>query len=248
MIVLILVLTGTLLMLIRNPAYYSHSDGPRPFRAALVDEVSATIADPYFLQNVTDTLRSVGYTVDYYGPRAVTVDLFKTLPSKGYGIVILREHSTGLTGGVIALVTSEVFDPSKYVSEQEAGLVLEATIGSNSTAYFAITPTFIREATQGIFPNTIIVATGCAGLADSEMAQAFISRGAKVYISWDQVVFANQSDGGAILLIRSMTSGYRVDQAVVTATENSPLSSEYPSQLRYYPLDKGGVVLSLRPP
>jgi hypothetical protein len=245
-IMLILVVAGSFFMFTRNQLLYSSVERTRPFKAALIDEVSQTIPDPYLISNVTNALTRVGYTVDYYGPNDVTVDFFKALPSRGYGVVILRNHSAALTGDVIALVTSEPFDPRRFVSEQQAGLVVEARLGSSNTTYFGITPIFVREAMQGTFPNTILVLTGCAGLADSEMAQAFVTRGAEVYISWDQIVLANQSDGGAILLIQSMTTGHTVDDAVASATENAPSSPLYSSQLKYYPLDKGGVVLGLQ--
>lgn len=244
-IILTLIFSGTFLFFVRNPTWYSSAERTRPFKAALIDEVSQTNPDPYLTVNVTSALTRVGYTVDYYGPKAVTVDLFKSLPSKAYGIVILRDHSTGLTGDVIALVTSEPFDPEKYVNEQQTRLVVQARLGSDNTTYFAITPTFVREAMQGTFSNTVLVVTGCSGLANSEMAQAFVARGAEVYISWDQIVFANQSDGGAILLVQSMTAGHRLNDAVTWATENAPSSPPYFDQLRYYPLDKGGVVLGL---
>ena len=225
---------------------YSQVERTRPAKAALVDEVSQTNPDPYLLANVTNALTRVGYKVDDYGPNNVTVDLFRTLPSKGYGVIILRNHSATLFGNVIALVTSEPFDPGKFVSEQQAGLVVEAKLATSNTSYFGITPTFVREEMQGTFPNTVIIVTGCAGLADSEMAQAFVTRGAEVYVSWDQIVLANQSDGGAILLIQSMTTGHTVNNAVTSATLNAPSSSLYSSQLKYYPLDKGGVILGLR--
>ena len=239
-------LAGSFLFLLRGTPMYSQVERTRPAKAALVDEVSQTNPDPYLLANVTNALTRVGYTVDDYGPNNVTVDLFKTLPSKGYGVIILRNHSATLFGNVIALVTSEPFDPGKFVSEQQAGLVVEAKLATSNTSYFGITPTFVREEMQGTFPNTVIIVTGCAGLADSEMAQAFVTRGAEVYVSWDQIVLANQSDGGAILLIQSMTTGHTVDNAVTSATLNAPSSSLYSSQLKYYPLDKGGVILGLR--
>jgi len=243
-IILILVFTGSFVFLIRNPQWYSSIERSRPLKAALVDEVSQTDPDPYLVVNVTNALTRVGYTVDDYGPNNVTVDFFKTLPLKGYGVIILRNHSATLKGNVIALVTSEPFDPGKFVSEQQSGLVVEAKLRPSNTTYFGITPTFVREEMQGTFPNTVIVVTGCAGLADSEMAQAFVTRGAEVYISWDQIVLVNQSDGGAILLIQSMTTGHTIDYAVATATLNAPSSPLYSSQLRYYPLDKGRVILS----
>jgi hypothetical protein len=245
-ILLILLLAGSFFLLTQAQLLYSSVERTRPFKAALIDEVSLTNPDPYLISNVTNALTRVGYAVDYYGPNNVTVDFFKALPSRGYGVVILRDHSAALTGDVIALVSSEPFDPGKHVSEQQAGLVVQAKLGSTNTTYFGITPTFVREAMKGTFPNTVVVLTGCAGLADSEMAQAFVARGAEVYISWDQIVLANQSDGGAILLIQSMTTGHSVDDAVTSATENAPSSPLYSSQLRYYPLERGGVVLGLQ--
>lgn len=222
------------------------SNVTRPFKAALIDEVSATSPDPYFVDNVTKTLTNVGYPVDYYGPKNVTIDLFRRLPTMGYGIIILRMHSTGLTGDVIALVTSEPYNATKYLSERQAGLLVEARIGSENITYFGITPTFVRESMQGTFSNAVVIATGCAGLANSEMGQAFLSKGAEVYVSWDQIVLANQSDGGAILFVQSITSGHTVDDAASFATQNAPFSPLYASQLKYYPLNKAGVVISVR--
>lgn len=245
-IVLVLIAITSLAFILRGP-FSSTAVKARPFKAALIDEVSATDPDAYFLENVTKMLTNAGYPVDYYGPTNVTVSLFQNLPSKGYGIVILRQHSTGLTGDVIALVTSEPYDPMKYVSERQAGLLVEAQIGSENTTYFAFTPTFVREIMQGTFSNTIVIATGCAGLANSEMGQAFLSRGVQVYVSWDQIVLANQSDGGAILFVQAMTSGHTVDYAASYASQNAPSSAVYASQLNYYPLDQSGMVLSTRP-
>jgi hypothetical protein len=245
-IVLILVFTGSFVFPTRNPPWYSSMARSRPFKAVLIDEVSQTNPDPYLIANVTNTLTKAGYAVDYYGPNNVTVDFLKTLPSKGYGVVILRNHSATLFGNVIALVTSEPFEPEKFVSEQQAGLVVEAELPTINTTYFGITPTFVREEMQGTFSNTVVVVTGCAGLADSEMAQAFVARGAEVYVSWDQIVLANQSDGGAILLMQYLTNGNTVDKAVASATANAPSSSLYSSQLKYYPSDEGGLVLSVQ--
>ena len=243
--ILILVLTGSLLFIIRSPLFLSPVERTRPFKVALIDEVAATNPDPYLVSNVTSALTRVGYSVDYYGPKNVTINLFRTLPSRDYGIVILRDHSTAVTGDVIALVTSEPFDAGKYVNEQLTGQMIHVTVGLNNTDYFGITPTFVRESMQGTFPNTVLVVLGCAGLANSEMAQAFVARGAQVYISWNQIVLANQSDGGIILLVQSMTSGHSVDEAVTWATANAPSSSLYSNRLEYYPLDQGGIVLNL---
>ena len=242
-VILIIVLTGSSLFLLRSQQWYPLAERARPSRAVIIDEVAGTSPDPYFVGNVTTALARVGYAVDYYAPRDITIDLFKILPSKGYGVIILRDHSTALTGDVVALVTSEPFDAGKYVNEQMTGQVIHVSVAGADTGYFGITPTFVRESMQGTFPNTVLVVMGCAGLANSEMAQAFVARGTQVYISWNQIVLTNRSDGGAILLLQSMTTGHRVDEAVTWATENAP-PSPYLRQLEYYPLNQGGLVLS----
>lgn len=245
LMIMVLVLVGSFLLLIRSPPFYSPVERTRPLKVALIDEVAVTNPDPYLVSNVTRTLAKVGYTLDYYGPSEITVDFFKTLPSLGYGIIILRDHSTALSGDAIALVTAESFDPGKHVEEQLAGALVQAHIGSIDTNYFAFTPTFVRESMQGTFSNTLLVVMGCAGLANSEMAQAFVARGAQVYVSWNQIVLTNQSDGGTILLLESLTTGHTVDEAVTWATERSPPSLYYATQMGYYPLDQGETVLKL---
>ena len=244
--VALILLTATCSLFVFQEQLSSKADVfARPSKAAIIDEVSvpgpASSPDPYFTDNVTKTLTKIGYHVDYYPPANVTIDLFRSLPSKGYGIIILRQHSTGLSGDVIALVTSEQYNQTKYVDERQAGLVVEARLGGDNTTYVGITPTFIREALQGTFSHTLLIATGCAGLANSEMAQAFLSRGAEVYVSWDQTVLANRSDGGTILFVKSITSGNNIDQAASLATENAP-SDVYSSQLKYYPANMGGLI------
>ena len=239
---LFLIITGSFIFLVSNPLGSVSIQHSRPFKAALVDEVAATYPDPYLTDNITLTLTRAGYSVDYFGPNDVTVDFFRSLPSMGYGIIILRNHATAsVPSDLIAFVTSELFNSTKYVNEQEAGLVVDASV--DNTRYFAITPAFFRQYAQGRFSNTIIIAEGCGGLVNSEMAQAFVSRGANIYISWDGTVQTNQSDGGTILLMQQMIAGHRVDDAVTFATENSPASILYTSQMRYYPLNEAGLVL-----
>jgi hypothetical protein len=241
--ILTIVLTGSFLFILQIHPWDSRTERTRPFTAAIIDEVAATSPDPYLVANVTTALTRVGYKVDYYGPKEITIDFFRSLPSKGYGMIILRDHSTSLTGDVIALVTSEPFDAGKYSDEKLAGQVTHVSIAGADPDYFGITPTFVRESMQGTFPNAVLVVMGCAGLTNSEMAQAFVSRGVQVYVSWNQIVLVNRSDGGTILFVQSMIGGHRVDSATTWATENAP-PSQYSSQLEYYPLDQAGLVLN----
>src|SRR5207249_2437536 len=64
--------------------------GPSGLRAVLVDGLSVSYPNPSFTNNVTKTLSSVGYAVDYIGPDKFTVDTFANLPSQGYSLVIME--------------------------------------------------------------------------------------------------------------------------------------------------------------
>src|SRR3989454_4140072 len=129
--------------------------GPNGLRAVLIDGLSVSYPDPSFTNNVTKTLSSVGYTVDYIGPDKFTVDTLANLPSQGYGLVIIRAHTAHS-----AIITSEPYTSSKYVFAQLAGHVSPATIGT-SAEYFAVAAQFISSESHGRFQNSIIVLMGC---------------------------------------------------------------------------------------
>jgi hypothetical protein len=230
-----------------NLWYPSSPTRSRPLTAALVDEVSAFIPDPGFVNNVTITLTSAGYKVDYYPASSVTIQFLKDLPSKGYGLVILRNHSTGSGQDPISIVTSEPYDSGKYSFEQLTGQVVDANLTSDNGftyhRFFAVTPIFVREEMHGFFPGSIILLMGCTGLANSEMAQAFVSRGAQVFISWDQVVQAYRSDVATSIFWQQMTDGHSVKESAATATREGPVDRVYQSRLAFYPLNEGALKL-----
>jgi len=224
----------------RNNLWYpDRATVTRPLAAAVIDEVSAFIPDPAFNSSVMSLLTSSGYRVDYYGPSTVTIQLFKQLPSMGYGMVIIRNHSTGSGTDGIAIVTSELYSQNKYAFEQLTGEVARVNLGVNGMDYFAITPQFVREAMQGFFPDSIVLMMGCTGLANSEMAQAFVTRGAQVYVSWNQVVQAYRTDMSTTIFLQQMTQGHSIRDSTTTATREGPPDPLYNSQLEYYPSNAG---------
>src|SRR2546427_8417601 len=78
------------------------------FKAAIVDQLSGTFPNPSFDDNAKAALAGAGYTVDHYSTDQVTVDFFASLPSRGYGLIIIRAHSTGYNtrdGGLITIFT-----------------------------------------------------------------------------------------------------------------------------------------------
>src|SRR6267378_6906920 len=64
-------------------------------RAAIIDQLSGTVPDLWFVNTTVSTLRDAGYTVDYYSPAQVTVALFQSIPLKGYNLIVIRSHSGG---------------------------------------------------------------------------------------------------------------------------------------------------------
>ncbi len=236
---------GSLVYSSRNSLWYpASSTRTRPFTAALIDEVSAFIPDPAFVNQTTSLLTAAGYRVDYYPPRTVTIDLFKRLPSMGYGIVVLRNHSTGFQGDEISLVTSELYTQGKYSFEQLTNQVVPVELGIANATYFGVTPLFVRESMQGFFQNSIILMMGCTGLTNSEMAQAFVSRGAQVYVSWDQVVQAYRTDVSTTIFWQWMTGGHSVKDSTLAATRYGPADPVYSSRLVFYPANEGSMTLA----
>ncbi len=194
-------------------------------KAALIDELSVNFEDPYFINNVTGSLKQAGYTVDYYAPDRTTVGLFRELASKNYGLVIVRSH----TGGGQSIVTSEPYSQTTHDYEQLIDRVGAGTIaGAN---YFTITPLFVRHEMQGRLPDSIVVLMGCSSLnIGNEMAQAFLDRGAGFIVGWNGVVTAAHTDLETMALVDSIAQGKTVPAAVSIASTPDPV---YNSQLAY---------------
>ncbi len=193
-------------------------------RAALLDSLSLTDPDPSFIWNVTRTLYSAGYTVDYYGPREVTVALFRNLPFQDYRIVIIRSH-TAIFYGIptsISIVTSENYTESRYVYEQLVGQVAPAIVRPGNT-YFAITPGFVRDAMQGNFRGAILVEMGCSSLqGDHYIATAFVNKGVSNFVGWDNAVGSRYTDGATQNFVSSLAHGETVQEAVGNAGGPDP--------------------------
>ena len=224
------------------------SFGSNP-RAALVDELSATMPDPSFVSSTVAELTRAGYAVDYYGPDMATVDLYRNLPSMGYGLIIFRAHTAWSRAPGISILTSEAYNTNKYTLEQLTDQLDRVTVYGNQD-YFAITPVFVREAMQGTFPGSNILVMGCDGLVDTAMAKAFLDRGAEAYASWNGLVTLH-TDATAGVLVGSLTEGMSFRNAVNSAMAETGPDPVTHSQLVY--VDSGtlryrqitGTVLEL---
>jgi hypothetical protein len=234
---------------LNKPSLQSKPENPNSqLKAAIVDQISLTLPNQTFIQTATSTLTSAGYTVDYFSGEKVTVNFYRNLPAQGYGLIILRVHSTAalLAGGQlgempVSFFTSEYYSQTKYVLEQETEQLLKGFYDiPNTPYYFGITPKFVRASMNGVFQRTTVVMMGCQGLNNTGMAEAFIEEGAKVYIGWTSSVSASYTDQATDHLLRHLiTENQTIGQAVGNTMKEVGPDESYNNILEYYPLESG---------
>ena len=208
--------------------------------AAIVDQLSLTFPNQTFIETVTNTLKGAGYAVDYYPSEQATVEFYRNLPIHGYKILILRVHSVAdIFQGkqMVGFFTSELYSTTRYVYEQ-----LTDQIGSlgyypgDQTRYFGISQEFVKSSMNGRFDNTLVVMMGCNGLNNTSMAEAFIQKGAKVYVGWASSVSASYTDQATVHLLQHLIAEKQtIKQAVDNTIEEVGSDPTYNSQLTYYP-------------
>jgi len=214
-------------------------------KAAIVDHLSLTYPNQTFIQTATTTLEEAGFTVDYYPGEQVTVELYRALPTHGYEVILLRVHSALREGTkFLALFTCEPYSTTKYYIEQlidQVGIV-EYQLGGD--AYFGISHEFILSGINGQFQNTVIIMMGCNGLEYTPLAEAFIQKGAKVYVGWNKAVSASHTDHATITLlqhfiVQRQTIGKAIEE---TLQEVGPDPTDN-SILLYYPLEAANYAI-----
>jgi len=223
--------------LLRSPL--NQTNGTFQFKAAIVDHLSfLQQPNPTFNETATTILEEAGFTVDYYLGNQVTVEFYRKLPTHGYGLIILRVHSAidpNTTN--LALFTSELYNKNDYSLEQFYGQVGGAQISPEDPIYFGVGPLFVLQCMDGSFHDTIVIMMGCDGLKYAQMAEAFIRKGARVYISWDGPVSTSHTDQTTIQLLEHLiTEKQTIKQAVIETMEEVGPDPADESILQYYPI------------
>ncbi len=224
-VLIIAILGGPVLFLenqLRQSTVFQNGNGQR---AVLIDELSMTDHDTTFVRNVNRSLTAAGYAVDYFGPKDVTVELFRNLPLRNYAIVIIRSHTAGES-----IVTSQPYSTSQYVLEQLLDRVGAAEMTGADASYFTISPSFILDSMHGSFHGALVIAMGCGTFQGATMAKAFIQKGASVFVGWTDFVSSGYTDAVTQNLVSSLTHGMSVGNAVQNAGGPDP---QYHSQLGY---------------
>jgi len=222
-----------------------------PFKAGIIDQLGKeTGPTPPFYPNNTfinatkNMLETYGFKVDYHESEDVTVNFYRSLPTRGYGLIIFRVHSAIIQGldQSVGLFTSEPYgseNPYPYV-----GLVKAFYNESSSERYFGIAPRFIEVSMDGSFENTIVILMGCNGLTYDTTAEAFVNRGAKVCIGWNGLVSAHHTDRATEYLIqRLVVNRWTVENAVEATNATIGPDLAYESELEYYPPAGGNFAI-----
>jgi hypothetical protein len=199
-------------------------------RALVMDQLSLNYPDPSFVTNVTNDLQGAGYAVDYSGPSPTAIDSFRHIPEQGYDLIIIRAHE----GSSQAIITTESYSRSEYLTDQLSGRLVPAQVGTGPT-FFALTPKFVREEMVGSFPGSTIIVMGCAALQGSQdMAAAFLDKGANFFVGWDGLVSIIHTDSATVRLVELLGAGKSVRDAAGMAGGADPV---YGAKLGYLDWD-----------
>jgi len=244
--------------------YFSlHSSPPK---VAIVDHLS--FYPEQRNQTIVDACKNIvkegGLTWAYHKGEEVTVNFYRNLPSYGTSLIILRVHSaimkteTG-TISILGLFSSERYSPEaarKYQDDVSNDRLVEAFFSEEERvegiSYFGIVPKFVEESMKGEFRDAVVIMMGCEGLGYineitgarvtyTDMAEAFINKGAKVYIGWNGPVGVNHTDQATIRLLQSLIVEKRTIGEAVEETSPDP---DYNSELHFYPAEVGNYRIT----
>jgi hypothetical protein len=236
-VIVIAVLISAALLFYSYP--YQHSQP----KAAIIDQLSSSklsaisrYQNQTFIAEAQELLHARFLQVDYYSDNA-TVDNYKILPSLGYKLIIWRAHSAlDLKSQYIAISTSERSGSQNYDQYSNDQLTL-CNITGDARLYFAITPKFVEECMDGRFEDTVIILMSCNGLKSGygKTAEAFIQKGARIFVGWDGWIDSSDNDNAiSLFLQRLIVQNSTIGEAVAQAPEyDSPLYGS--SKLDYYP-------------
>jgi hypothetical protein len=237
---------------LNQPQNQTTNPASSQLKAAIIDQLSLTFPNQTFIENATNILKQAGYSIDYHAGEEITVEFYKNLPTHGYGLIILRAHSSAaeLQGKEfvetpVGIFTSESYSQTKYIYEQLTDQLVTASYTMPQPPYyFAIVPKFVTSSMKGTFQNTIIIMMGCEGLNNTKMAEAFIQKGAKAYIGWKGAVSASHTDTATTRLLQHLiTEKQTTNQAIDNTMKEVGPDPEGKSTLCYYPVEAGDCTI-----
>jgi len=220
-------------------------DNAGELRAVIVDQLSSLRENEEFVANVTGELEDYGFEVDLYQGRNVTVALYRQLATHGYKLIIFRAHSGLLAENEeikdrTVLFTNEKYRQFTHYDDQLHDRLVMASVGGDYDMVFGIPPKFIKESMPGEFDDAVVIMMGCSGLFMRDLAEAFVDKGASVYVAWNGSVELYYVDEATAYLVRQLCSGNQtIEEAVASTMDIKGPDPEHKAGLEYYPSDSG---------
>jgi hypothetical protein len=207
-------------------------------------------SNPQFTDDVTAFLTSKDIITNTFKDSNITVDLYRQLPTYGYSLIVLRVHAGVLESDPTKptfLFTEEPYNIYDYWIEQWSGQVQSGKIDPDNPKedpVFTVGPEFVEGSMEGNFNDSVVILSSCLGLYTNQLANAFLERGAKAFISWDEKVGLAHTDEAAMVLLNSLIEeGMTISEAVEKVMNDIGPDTAYNSVLHYYPQEAGSVKL-----
>jgi len=230
----------------------SESSAPKEPRksAAIIDQLSKLIPNPYFQEKSKEYLETAGYKVDVFNTEDVTVDFFKNLPTMNYKYIIFRTHSLEEpeSENPTFLFTGEKYDVNKYIQEQ---LFLQVSKGApiyeedlilaqqnpelfEDKMYFIVGSKFVDELMLGEFPDTTIIIGGCESVRTIDLAESLINRGAASVVGWDRSIQSSENDQIILKLLEEiLIEKSTINDSIVSVMKKYGSNLHYSSLLQH---------------
>jgi hypothetical protein len=210
-------------------------------RAVIVDQLSSMRENEEFVGNVTQELEDYGFEVDLYQGGNITVDFYRQLPTRGYELIIFRAHSGLLAKDEVTiaqttLFTNEEYSQLKHYDDQLRDRLVMARVGEGYPMVFGIPPKFIRESIKGEFDDAVVIMMGCSGIFLRDLAEAFVDKGASVYVAWNGSVELYYVDDATPYLMSQLCSGnLTIKEAMDRTMDVIGPDPEHGAGLKCYP-------------
>ena len=213
-----------------------------------------------YLEDSNSSLRSaVRQNMEDFGMEVVelegddvTVETYRSLGSLDPAVLLVRSHSgiLSLEGDerqhITALFTNEPYSRTRHVAEQMRDRVLIVRRHEQDEHLrFGVSPLFILDSMEQGLPRTVVIIAGCSCLGRTDLAEAFLARGASVVLSWDEPVSLDYLDLATehlvdALLAQEMT----VENATISTMVEYGEDPDFGAILLYYPVAAGRYTVA----
>jgi len=99
---------------------------------------------------------------------------------------------------------------------------------------------------MGNLKNTVVIMMGCATAYETDMACAFIDKGASVYIGWSASVDLQYVDKATLDIIKNLcTEKITIEQALSKTIDHIGPDPYYNAYPKYYPAESGKLTIDM---